>query len=130
MKNIYLIIVVVFSLSIVSCSTLKHGDEAAQAKQRMQVDAYAMANIECEYKLTQLQLEDNKDDRKLRSQFDQLQTDITLFTWVINSRYRTSNDLSYEFNKMVKSAGTELTTCRQVKAIEEIREEEKDKVKD
>ena len=130
MKNIYLIIVLALGLNITSCSSLKHGDEAAQAKQRMQVDAYAMANIKCENNLTKLKLEDNKDDRKLRSQFDQLQTDITLFSWIINTRYRSSNDLSFEFNKLVKSAAKELTTCRQLKALEESREEKKPEIKD
>ena len=130
MKNIYLIIVVALGLNITSCSTLKHSDEAAHAKQRMQVDAYAMANIECEYKLTHLKLEDSINDRKLRLQFDQLKTDITSFSWIINTRYRSSNDISFKFNKMVKSAAVELTTCRQLKAFEESRAEEKDEVKD
>ncbi len=130
MKNIYLIIVIALGLNFTACSTLKHGDEAAQAKQRMQVDAYAMANIECENNLTKLKLEDNKDDHKLRSQYDQLQTEITLFSWIINTRYRSSNELSFEFNKMIKSAATELTTCRQLEKLIESKAEEEDKVKD
>ena len=121
MKNLSLLIVVVLTVSITSCSTVKSGSKSPISKERMQMDAYAMANIECEYKLSHIKLEDNRNDFSLQSQFNAMKQDITALSKIINERYSDSTGLRSEFNELVKSARVKLETCRQLQEYEDIR---------
>lgn len=123
MKNLYTLLVVALTLSIASCSTMKSNSSSAMAKERMLMDANAMASIECEYKLSHLKLEDDRKDFKLQSQFATTRQDIAALSKILNKRYNDSTGLRPEFNKLVKSARVNLTICQQLQDYEDKREE-------
>ncbi len=121
MKNLYLLIAVALTVSITSCATVKSGSNSTISKERMQMDAFAMANIECEYKLSHIRLEDDRNDFRLQSQFNTMKQDITALSKIINKRYNESSGLRPEFNDLVKSSRLKLETCRQLQEYEDIR---------
>lgn len=121
MKNLYLLIAVALTVSITSCATVKSGSNSTISKERMQMDAYAMANIECEYKLSHIKLEDDRNDFRLQSQFNTMKQDITALSKIINERYNESTGLRPEFNDLVKSSRVKLETCKQLQEYEDIR---------
>lgn len=123
MKNLYLIISVILAISITSCSILKseskkNSSSPTISKEQMLMDAYALANIECEYKLSQLKLVDNRNDFKLRSEFNTTKEDITTLSKLVFKRYTKVNGLRSEFDDMVISVKMDLTTCRQLQEYE------------
>jgi|TARA_B100000315_G_C14233846_1_gene432248 hypothetical protein len=93
------------------------------SKERMQMDAIALANIECAYKLSLLKLEDNRNDFNLQSQFNTVRQDITALSKIINKRYNQTKGLRDELNNMVKRFKEDLTTCQQLQEYENIRAE-------
>ncbi len=128
MKNLYIIISVVLCLSITSCSTMKSGSKSSSttvSKDRMQLDAIALANLECDYKLSLMKLDSNRNDFKLQSQFNDVKRDITALSKVINKRYNETKGLRDELNTMVNRAKEDLTTCRQLQEYENLIEEKK-----
>ncbi len=117
MKKVSLIIVIALSTGISSCSIFKNNSDAA-FQQRMQVDAYAKANVECEYKLAKIDYSDNKDDRKLKIIARNLNTEVMAFRKEMFSRYNDVNKLQTQFNKLVNTSASNLTTCKKLKERE------------
>jgi phage tail tape-measure protein len=130
MKNLYLLIAVALTLSITSCSTVKPGSNSTISKERMQMDAYAMANIECDYNLLNYSLEEDRNNFSLQSEFKALKQDYAEFLNVINERYNKSTGLRPEFNDLVKSSKKKLQACKKLQEFEDIKAKKKiEKVK-
>lgn len=123
MKNLLITIIVALVISITSCSTLKSGSSTANSKEQMLMDATAMASIECEYKLSRLRLEDDRNNFKLKSQFKTYTNDIRALSRFIYKRYNVSTGLRPQFNDLVKSVRLNLTICRQLQEYEDKRAE-------
>lgn len=123
MKNLYLVITLVLTLGINTNNVLAQGGADNKthtiSKEQKQVDAYAMANIECDYKLKLQQFSEDKKDHKLQSEFNTVKKNMATFTRLINNRYRKSPETSKQFDKMVESARSKLTICVDLVAYEE-----------
>jgi len=123
MKNVYIIITLVLTLGINTNNVLAQGSDDNKthtiSKEQMQIDAFAMANIECDYKLKLQQFAEDKNNHKLQTEFNTVKENMAKFTRLINTRYRKSQDTSKDFDKMVKSARSELTICSDLAAYEE-----------
>ncbi|MBC8319858.1 MAG: hypothetical protein H8E34_03960 [Bacteroidetes bacterium] len=124
MKTIYTIILFTIIASLTSYSAFAqgskgHGKTPAVSKQRMKMDAYALANIKCEYKLNHMNFTANGNDPMLIAKVEKLRTDEATFLQYAINRYNGSEALLRKFNKKVESAAAKLSTCKQLKALEE-----------
>lgn len=124
MNKLYIIIVSLVALSIASCTTMKnnskgHSKSSGISEERMQMDAYAMANVNCEYQLLKLKIKEDNNNRKLFSELDQLKKDMSAYSVTINTRYKNSRSISDKFSALMESSALELTTCKQFKVLKD-----------
>ncbi len=126
MKKILAISAVMLGIAMSSCSTLKNNDDQA-FKERMQLDAYAKANIECELSLTKLQLNQNPDDRKLKTKYRNLNSEVSSFRRKIFRRYTDEGNMRAEFTNLVTESAPKLTVCKKLEELKQSIEEEKAK---
>ncbi len=128
MKTIQNIIILSLVIIATSCATSKKADDNTISKERMELDAYAMANIECEYKIAQMQKDNNTDDKMQKVEFDNLNKQIGFFSKEIRKRYNSTNQLD-DFYILVEKLKPELTTCKKLEELKnpEIEQQEKKK---
>ncbi|MFK5856258.1 MAG: hypothetical protein QM503_09025 [Bacteroidota bacterium] len=120
MKNINLIIAVFLILNITSFAVASTGDD-----DRMQIDAYAKANIECEYKLAKLEYSMNSENSMVKAQLNELKADVTTFRQKMFKRYSDVDNLRSKFSKLVEASSDKLTTCKKLTALEQSIADEK-----
>ncbi len=119
MKNQYLIIIVLFSFMLASCSMLNKNDKGHSKEEIMKADAYAMANTTCEYQLLQLKYKENKADLKLKAELENKREEVTTLTSRFFDRYHEPKEVNQKFNNLIISLTPELSTCKKIIAIEE-----------
>ncbi len=124
-RGIIAVIIVGFLLS--SCSVLNGGKQVSE-KERIEVDAYAKANIECEYKLANLQYQEDKTNKKLKLARQNIKEEALAFRRLIHKKYGDVGDTRIEFNKLVKSSEKYLSVCVKyeelIKSIEDKKKSE------
>ena len=123
MKNIQITIILVLSFSISSFAMLSKS--GGSEKEQMQVDAYAKANVECEYSLAKLQFSQDGDNKVLKLKVSELNKDVIAFRQKMFNRYSDMGNLKVEFTKMVESSASSLTSCKKLEALEQSIAEEK-----
>jgi len=128
MKKIQLIIVIALSLTVSSCAMFKNGNNDAE-KQRMQVDAYAKADIDCEYRFAKIKYAEDRNNKKLKVQIDQLKEKSTAFNMHIYKRYGDVGELRNQFNNLYKTSKTDLTSCKKIVEYEQKITADKEQIK-
>ncbi len=123
MKNIHITIVLILSLSFSSFAMLTKN--SASEKKQMQVDAYAKANVECEYSLAKLQYSQDSDNKVLKLKVNELNKNVTAFRQKMFNRYSDIGNLRVEFTKMVEASASSLTSCKKLEALEQSIADEK-----
>lgn len=117
MKHINLLFAIFLSLNFTSFAITNNGGDDA-VKERMQVDAYAKANIECEYQLAQLEYRDSNGDKVLKVKLAELKTDVDNFRQLMFIRYSDEGDMRAKFTKLVDASTDKLTTCKKLDALQ------------
>ena len=128
MKNTYLIIIAILAFASTSCSMLK-GNKGHSPEEAMKANAYAMANTQCEYQLLQLDYRENKSDLKLKVKLDKKRDEVTLLTGKFYTYYEETPEAYREFQNMMTSVSSDLTTCKKIIEIEEARKEAEENAK-
>jgi len=123
MKNIQITIVLVLTLSFSSFAMLTKSNDSE--KEQMRVDAYAKANIECEYSLAKLEYNQDETNKRLKGRVSELKGEVTIFRQKMFNRYNDIGNLNVEFTKLVKSSSSSLTTCKKLEALKQSIAEEK-----
>jgi len=123
MKKLHIIIVLVLSFSFSSFAMLTKN--SASEKKQMQVDAYAKANVECEYSLAKLQYSQDSDNKVLKLKVNELNKNVTAFRQKMFNRYSDIGNLKVEFTKMVEASTSNLTTCKKLETLEQSIADEK-----
>ncbi len=121
-RGIIAVIIVGFLLS--SCSVLNGGKQVSE-KERVEVDAYAKANIECEYKLANLQWNEDKTNKKLKLERQNIKEEAIAFRRLIHKKYGDVGDTRIEFNKLVKSSEKHLSVCVKYEELKKSIEDKK-----
>ncbi len=118
MKNIQLLILIVIGLSFASCGVLKNGNKVT-SEERIQVDAYAKAYIECEYKFVRLQYKENPNDRLLKESAIQLKDNVIAFRQEIFRKYGDVGNSRIKFNELVEASTKDITMCKQLEELKQ-----------
>ena len=112
-----------------SCAGLKKSDSHSK-ENIMKVDAYAKAQVECEYELVKLKSLDNPTDVELKNEFTKLTEDVTILRQTFFKRYQDPEEDYVQFQKLVKKATPVLSVCRKVTEYKEAKEkQEKEEAK-
>jgi citrate synthase len=124
MKNTYQLIILAIAIFVTSCGSLNKGHGK---KEQMKVDAYAMANSECEYELAKFLFLNSspKTQAKLKGERNEKKVEQTILQQKFFKKYREPQEDHEEFRKMLLSVSSELTTCKKLETIKEEEEEKK-----
>ncbi len=119
MKKSYQFILLVLVVLTVSCGSLNEGHSK---KEQMKMDAYALANVQCEYEIAKFVYDTSAMKAPLKADRVNKKNDMAVLQRKFFNRYR-ENEGDYEvFRKMLESAALELSTCRKLEALKEEQE--------
>ena len=118
MKTIQKLLFIAVIIIASSCATTNKTTDNKVSEERMELDAYAMANIECEYKLAQMNKNINKEDKMALVKFNQIKDQITPFSNEIRARYTPTDQLN-DFYILVNKLKPEFTVCKELKELED-----------
>lgn len=113
MKTALTIFIALTLVVLSSCKITKQSTDNSISKERMELDAYALALIDCEYKMAVMEKNNNPGNKQIANNLDQIKSLLAKYSRSIKEQYIPSNQVKdvYTLSNTLKN---QLSTCKKL----------------